>query len=107
MKITKSQLKQIIKEEIEKGEMLYIADRVADAARDFPNEADIDITDLLENLDTDDKYTLMTMADEDAAYDLQVKGLEQIESELTEAGTDFFSVDEPRGEITFYKPVDN
>ena len=96
MKITKSQLKQIIKEELgayqsPKQELEALVDDIADATRDrFENDVEYDIDDFLEALG------------EQIEYDLAVMGLERLQEMLGDAG--FFSVNSSLGKISLHEP---
>ena len=95
MKITKSQLKQIIKEELgayqsPKQELEALVDDIADATRDrFENDVEYDIDDFLEEVG------------EQIQYKLAVMGLERLEDSLGDEG--FFAVNDRLGKITFYE----
>tara|TARA_R100000808_G_C2099567_1_gene117137 strand:+ start:76 stop:492 length:417 start_codon:yes stop_codon:yes gene_type:complete len=96
MKITKSQLKQIIKEELgayqsPKQELEALVDDIADAARDrFELDVEHDISDFLEEMG------------EQIEYDLAVMGLERLQEILGDAG--FFSVNSRLGKISLHEP---
>ena len=95
MKITKSQLTDIIKEVLgdyqSPREILEdLVDDIADATRgNFENNVEYDIDDFLEEVG------------EQVEYKLTVMGLERLEGLLGDRG--FFAVNDRLGKITFYE----
>ena len=91
MKITKSQLKKMILEELSsqspKERLADITDAVSRASEGFPDGADVDVEDIISKMDADD------------VRQIQIMGLNRLETLL---GRSFFSIT-PKGKMTFYE----
>ena len=91
MKITKSQLKKMILEELSsqspKQRLADITDAVSRASEGFPDGADVDVEEIINKMDADD------------VRQIQIMGLNRLETLL---GRSFFSIN-PKGTMTFYE----
>tara|TARA_R100001082_G_C4318946_1_gene140196 strand:- start:550 stop:828 length:279 start_codon:yes stop_codon:yes gene_type:complete len=91
MKITKSQLKKMILEELSsqspKDRLAGITDAVSRASKGFPDGVDVDVEEIINKMDADD------------VRQIQIMGLNRLEALLDRS---FFSIT-PKGTMTFYK----
>ena len=91
MKITRSQLKKMILEELSsqspKDRLAGITDAVSRASKGFPDGGDVDVEEIINKMDADD------------VRQIQIMGLNRLEALLDRS---FFSIT-PKGTMTFYK----
>ena len=91
MKITRSQLKKMILEELSsqspEDRLAGIKDAVSRASRGFPDGVDVDVEEIINKMDAND------------VRQIQIMGLNRLEALLDGS---FFSIT-PEGTMTFYK----
>ena len=91
MKITRSQLKKMILEELSsqspKQRLADITDAVSRASEGYADGVDVDVEEIINKMDADD------------VRQIQIMGLNRLETLL---GRSFFSIT-PKGKMTFYE----